>query len=446
MDDDNVQELPEDLSGLEDNLSGSRLFDEDPEDQPEETPEEVVEQPEETLEPEIQPEDQPEETTDLDPTEVTDPAEESSEEEEDFDAPIQKKETTHKLREMLQEKGREAKTLKTENQELQLEIERLKAEADQLKEQVETSSYSEQDIYNHPDIARVREAIQDNQKRFSARHLRGNTEFASDFPELLNEYANADSAPTTEAMAAQLDGLRAKIFNKFADKSQYDSFDLEEGHVPQDPTVDKIMDFLEQQLPALDNMYKKSQELQNRVKTNSLAKGVEEYAVAEKEVTSILSQVGDLPEEYIEENPHKPEVVIAKLIKENPEAKRRAASAAKYVLEAFHGNRPLTQDEIDKIKANHTGSGDPIKEFEKNRSKKLADRRNSLMQKAFMSLMLFSDFEEMHKGYSKFSTERDEIDSEEAALDNIARKAKDKPQEAPKAEKREAYKGLLDLM
>lgn len=349
----------------------------------------------------------------------------------DFDAPLEKPKKEEEvpgesqtgkggnpLRPHLERAGREAKEFKAKFQEAELELERLRAENSTLRGEVDTYQATRIDPASHPEVVAHVNKVRNNLTDFSVDLSDENTRtLTSKLGEFIDEYNVASRTNEADRRAA-LRGFKNNLYRHFGEDKDV----LEDGEdAPFDPTVDRIYRFVSENSSIMRTAAEKAEELQHRAKNKTLAVGAEEYEKSIKTFDAVLEPLGKLPDEVIEANPYKPEAVVAKLVRDNPEAARRAEQAKQAIKEAFFGKKPLTQSEVDSIVANFEGEGDALKEFYKSRATAEKSLKTTMMNKLFLGIMLLSDYEEKARGYEKYKAKSDAIDSEIDALDGVSK-------------------------
>lgn len=164
--------------------------------------------------------------------------------------------------------------------------------------------------------------------------------------------------------------------------------------------------------------------LEEKAKTGHLSIGVKAYEANADEFSKAFAVVGDLPEEAIEASPYAVGSIVAKMVKDHPEAEKRLKAAQKDVLEFVVGPRVYTQAELDKLQAN----GINIKEHQAERLRLHKDKQKKLGMMAVEGLMIRSD-------YARVKKELDELrgakEGEESEFDALSKTTKKK---APKKE------------
>ena len=324
------------------------------------------------------------------------------------------------LRPQLAKVGRELKDLKTTHEEQTLEFDRLKAENDELKQQNSDYEVTAVDPRNHPEFQSYISQIKANREEFEIDLDQNHADkLEQGLGVMIQNYQTAKG--DTEDRRGAVRAFKLGLHKQFGDEDAY----LEEGEDPQhDPTVDKIFNFVRENSAIWDKAMDKQDEIATKAKSSTLAKGNENYSKAESSFDTILEPLGELSDEVIDSNPHAPEAAVAKLIRDNPEAAKRAEQAKRFIREAFIGKKPLTQKETDGIVANFEGKGDALKDFNKRRDVAHSKNQANMANKLFMAMMLLSDYEEKSRGFEKFKNKNAEFEDEIDVLDKVGKKTR----------------------
>ena len=323
-----VEDLLEQSSSAVDNIFGIGGSDEPAEEPaPTEEPKPAEEDPK-PAEEDPKPAEEPEPTEDPKPAEEPEPS--GEDEEYDFDADLDNKppeqdqpdpegeeSKPHVLREQLSEVGKKLKIAETAKIETELELVNVREENDNLKKQLDSMRARSEDYSNHPEVKSITDGIIQDRDAFALRLNEKATHFKDALPDLMTRFMSIQESPE-EDRAGKFAILKKELFNQYGDKDEYT--DYEEVGIPSsDPTVDKILDFLGQQSPALKRAQDKHSELSDKAKAKTLAANSDEYASKSQVVASSLESIEDIPEEKIESDPFNMASIVAKLVKDNPE-------------------------------------------------------------------------------------------------------------------------------
>lgn len=384
----------------------------------------------------------PREVKELDPPddeeekeEDTPPEEDEENEEVDYDAEDKKNDDEEEdeeeapvnesaARKQAKEKGREAKRLKNELTERQLELERERTEKAELKARLEEIESVKLRPEDSPEFQEKHESVMSD-VRAVARRLppKSRTLLTPHFGEIMVSYMETLDVPLEKSEEADLT-LTAKIVDKlgFSD-IPFAELDDDERSALQ-PQVDKVMDLLERNLTPTKELQKLHSTLSEKAKNGHLSVGVRQYQAAAAELSPVLEAVGDLSDELIEANPHSVESYVAKLAK-TPEGKKRVDAARADVLELLVGPKALTQDEIDKLQKN----GTDVKEFLRERDRRHAEKKKKLAPLLVQALATRSQFKTLLEKVTK--SEQSKL-SEESEFDALSEVTNKKPSQQSK--------------
>jgi hypothetical protein len=343
-------------------------------------------------------------------------------------------------RKQAKEKGREAKRLKNELTERQLELERERTEKAELKarlEEIESVKLRPEDA---PEFQEKHESVMSD-VRAVARRLppKSRTLLTPHFGEIMVSYMESLDVPLEKSEEAdQL--LTAKIVDKLGfSEFPFAELDEDERNALQ-PQVDKVMDLLERNLAPTKELQKLHSKLSEKAKTGHLSVGVRQYQAAASELAPVLEAVGDLSDELIDANPYSVESYVAKLAKGSAEGKKRLESARADVLELLVGPKALTQDEIDKLQKN----GTDVKEFLRERDRRHAEKKKKLAPLLVQALVTRSKFKTTLETLAKLEQSKQSEESEFDALSDVTRnKSSHQSKEKIKASKRDPLASLL---
>ena len=390
------------------------LFGDDPPAEPETPVEEPTDEPaDEPEEPTDEPADEPEEPTDDDS-------------EEDYEAPVSKKKTEDEpepenetmARKMAKENGRKAKQLEAKVTEHELEIDRLKSELEAERARREEIEAVQVDPRDFPEVRTLREKVLNDVKRGDAMLGVGNPKvFRDNFGTYITGFMDADALEGDEFDTA-IAGLRKQIIKDvggFEDDYE-DLTDTEQARA--DALADKALSVIERAVPDTRKAIELAESLKSRAKTGQIAVGTREYEAAVAEFKPVLDAIGDLPEDVIESQPHSIATIVARMVKESPEAKRRVEKAKQDVLEVILGPRAITPEEAEKLKAN----GTDLKTFNAERQKLVAEKRKKLLPLLVQGLAARAVFADSLKKLAKYETENQADEDEFDAMRQVRSK------------------------
>lgn len=378
-------------------------------------------------------EDQDEEDEIVDPPKVDDEVP-NDDEEEDWDAPKPKADDDEEdadpkdesaARKQAKLKGREAKELKTKLTERELELERTQKERDELQarlEEVETTRIRPED---HPEFVELRDSIlADVEQASELLSVPAPDAVVSNFGPFMSEYLKFDALKGTERAEARV-ALKGMIVDKLKlSEIPYADLDDDERRAL-DATTTDVLKIIQRNAGKTRDLQKLNDTLSDKAKTGHLSVGVRAYENAVKDFRPILDSIGDLADDVIESNPHAVESVVAKMVKESPDAKRRLEKAKADVLEAIIGPRALTQAEIDKLEAN----GTDVKQFMAERAKAHRAKQQKLAAFFVQGLVTRSFFKESVTKLAKYEKDTEEEESEFEAIRKTTKKKASAPKE-----------------
>jgi hypothetical protein len=356
--------------------------------------------------------------------------------EEDYDAPASKKDKAAEdepepenetvARKMAKENGRRAKLAEAKLREHELEIDRLKSELEAEKARREEIEAVQVDPRDFPEVKSLREKVLNDVKRGAALlGVRDPKTFRDNFGSYITSFMDADALDGEEFDAAILN-LRKQIIKDVGGfEDAYDDLDFTE-QARADAIADKAMAVLERAVPDTKKAIELAEGLKSRAKTGQLMVGTREYQAAVAEYQPVLDAIGDLPDEVIEADPHSIPTVVARMVKESPEARRRLERAKADVLEIIVGPRAITQEEAEKLQAN----GTDLKTFYAERQKLVAEKRKKLIPLLVQGLATRSVFADVVKKLAKYEA-ANASDEEEFDVMRQVRSPKPVPKKKP---------------
>lgn len=357
-------------------------------------------------------------------------AEEESSEETDWDAEEEPKkpadteeeeeapENETAARKQAKEKGREAKRLKTELTERELELDRIRKEKEELEERLQQAEAVKTRPEDAPEFQEKHESVMSDVRAIARRlPVKSRTLLVPNFGSIMVSYMENLDVPLEKSDEAD-QALTAQIVDKlgFSDVP-FAELDDDERSALQ-PQVDKIMDLLERNLAPTKELQKLHVSLAEKAKSGHLSVGVRQYQSAAAELQPVLDAVGELSEELIAVNPHSVESFVAKLAQGSPEGKKRVAAARADVLELLVGPKALTQEEIDKLKAN----GTDVKEFLRERDRNHLEKKKRLAPLLVQALVTRNQFKTTLEKLSKIELSKQSEESEFDALRDVTNK------------------------
>ena len=328
-------------------------------------------------------------------------------------------------------RGREAKELKVQLTERELELARIQQERDELKTRLEEAESTKVKPEDHSDYVEARESILKDARSVSRRLSgRGKELLVPQFGNLMAEYLNA--ADALDVVEADNKLIGSIVDNLKLSEIPYAELDDDEKEAFR-PAVDKVLDLLERNASKTDDLRKLHTSLSEKAKIGHLSLGVRVYEGMVKEFKPVFDAVGDVSDEFIDVNPFDTRTVVAKLVKSSPEAAKRLEKAKADVLETFVGPRALTQKEIDKLEA----GGTSVKEFLAERIKQHRAKQQKLAPFFVEGLMTRSLLKETMAKLAKYEEAERSEDSEFSAIQKATKK------KAPVQEKTPAKRSPL---
>ena len=369
--------------------------------------------------------------------------EEVSEEEdteEDYEAPLKSKKTDEGdgepdeepknesiARKMAKENGRRAKQAEAKVTELELEVERLRTDLQARETRLQEVESLQLNPFDYPEVKQVRDKVMANVKRGAAMLGARNPQvFRDKFGDYIQTFMDSESLDDAELDTA-IASLRKQIIREVGGfEDEYEDLDFTE-QAKADAIADRALQVIERAVPDTRKAIELAGNLKSRAKVSQLAVGTREYEQAVAEFQPVLDAIGDLPEDAVAADPHSVPAVVARMVKDSPEAKRRVEKAKQDVLEILIGPRALSPEEIAKLEAN----GTDLKSFYAERQKAVAAKRKKLLPLIVQGLATRAIFADTLKKLAKYETDRIEEEEEFDALEGVRKKkpipAKKKP-------------------
>ncbi len=353
---------------------------------------------------------------------------EDEEEEVDYDAPTKDKTEDEevipesKAVEQAKIKGKLAKELQARLTERDLEFERVSKEREELATKLAEVEAIKINPREHPEFVKLHGEAMEYITR-TADTVPGDSDaYVNNFGKLIGDYMDlpARGAGRTEKMAE----FKASVVDTLKlSEVPYEELEADEKKAF-DNDVKKVIEALQGNVERTKELTKLNTTLEEKAKNGHLSIGVKAYEAAAKEFSEAFGVVGDLPEEAIEASPFAVASIIAKMVKEHPEAANRLKAAQKDVLEFTAGPRVYTQAELDKLHAN----GINIKEHQAERLRLHKDKQKKLGVMAVEGLMIRADYMRVKKELAEL---RGAKEGEESEFDALSKTTKKK---APKKE------------
>lgn len=188
----------------------------------------------------------------------------------------------------------------------------------------------------------------------------------------------------------------------------------------------KVIELIARNAPVAETINEKIESLNKKAQTNSLSIGYDQYVKRKDEIVSIIDDSTSLPDDYIKDNPHAPESILAKKIKQDPQWKKQYEAAKEAFVELVVGPKEFSQDDLDKLEA----AGHDVNEFKKNRRKQVEQRNKVLTAQLLQGLLLRPLIAEL----SQKAEKSEGIDAEEEALFKSGKSASAIPSNKPAKE------------
>ena len=327
-------------------------------------------------------------------------------------------------------RGREAKRLKAELEEIRLEKERIAEERDKLKTKAEEYAASTLDPTQHPEFTALRnDILNDVANAAELMQVSDSALVVNNFGQFMNRYLSLEGLPAKDR-TEKLNELRGFIVDTVAapDVPYADMTPEEQAQYAN--VASDVLRVVQRNVRSTKQLGELKSSLENKAKSGVLLRGVREYENTIKEFQPILDTIGELPDDIIEADPHSPASVVASMLKKNPEAKKKVEAAKRDALEIITGPRPLTLDEIHRLES----GGTDVKRFLAEREQRHREKQKRLLPILVQGLVTRAAFraamEELAQHRKKNSASEEELD----ALRSIgkAKPLKEAPAEKPK--------------
>lgn len=382
------------------------------------------ENPAEPVDPPVVADEPDDEPAPVDPPK-TDDAPDDDDSDEDYEAPVPGKKTEADdepepenetvARKMAKENGRRAKQAEAKITELELEIDRVKADLEAREARLQEVESLQVDPRDFPEVKEVRNKVLADVKRGAAMlGVKDPAVFRDNFGTYIQSFMDADSLDGAEFDSA-LGDLRKRIIKEVGGfEDDYEDLDYTE-QAKADMIADKALSVIERAVPDTKKAMELAEKFKSRSKVSQFAVGTREYEAAMSEFKPVLDAIGDLPEDALKADPHSVPAIVARMVKESPEARRRVEKAKADVVEIILGPRALTPDEVAKLEAN----GKDLKSFYAERQKIVAEKRKKLLPLLVQGLATRAVFADVLKKLSKYESDNaadeDEFDAMEQA-------------------------------
>jgi hypothetical protein len=339
---------------------------------------------------------------------------EKSKNEEDLDPEREPKDETA-ARQQAKENGRKLKAAEARNKEIELELERVRQEAIEAKKAAEEVRRIRIKPMEDPAYRELHDEIL-SEVNEEAELLTGARNVPKFFGELSTDYLAA--ATHKDGREAAIRDLRSKIIEKCiqGDTAYEDLDDIEREKV--DAAATGVLKILRSTAPRVKKALELAQTLTEGGEEAELNVKQRDYERTVGSVKPVLKDLGTMADDLIEQAPFTPEAIVAKLVKESPEAQRRSERLKTDIEEVFAGVRPLTKEEVRKLRS----EGTDLKEFERQRAKAHEGKRQKFMAYLYHGVMTRAMLPEMAKELAELRGEKDAEASEADALRDVLKK------------------------
>lgn len=369
-------------------------FADTPEDVPPPLP--ITEKP-----PETAPEEKKEIVEEKKPEEVTETVDELDKPPEGAVLP---KTTSKDLRSQLEKANATLKEREGEKKLHEEELTNLRKEIETLKSQ---SSGTEQveavDFKNDPAVTKHTTVIH-NDVKATARVIGGEAgkKLALTFYDkdqgYLRQFVEASSMEGVKG-DEMMDTLRSRLDTELGEDSAKDAMSL-----------------LNRSLPAYQQAMSELKRLEADTHNHFTRKSVEKYTAAEKEVSTLLDPLGELPDDVVATKPYAVESFVSKLISSDPKWLAQSQKVKAFIKEVFVGVKPLTPEEKQKMEANNDGG---LSEVETTRQKKHQESRQAAMRRLYHSMMILPNLPALLEELEGLRSNQAQGDSELDALESV---------------------------
>jgi hypothetical protein len=304
------------------------------------------------------------------------------------------------LREQLGIQGRRAKELEVSVTERDLQLRAKDEEIARLTAELNSPSRAAQNPMAVKDIRDIADSLNKDAKTNAAIiGGRGGAAFAQNFESLLRQHANIANAEN-ETMRDQLvEELREKI-----------------GTTIGDDEVKDVMRWLAERSDRYVDMRRLIDNVGTLAEEEEIKSKVSSWDEFKNKGFSSIASIADVDDEFIEANPHSPQSFVAKMVKSDPAYKLRSDKVKQAVVEAFNGKRPLTRDEMTRLKENEEVSGVKISDFLKERGKREEANRSEMMKRAYLATMLLPELSDILADSAKIRQNESAKEKERLAL------------------------------
>lgn len=314
------------------------------------------------------------------------------------------KTTSKDLRSQLEKANASLKEREGEKKLQEEEISKLRKEIDDLKNQFSGAAPVEPvDFKNDPAVTKHTSLIQ-NDVKATARVIGGEAgkKLALTFYDkdrgYLREFIEASTQDGVKGDEL-MDTLRSRLDTELGEDGARDTMSL-----------------LNRSFPTYQLALSELKRLEADTHNHSTRKNVEKYVAAEKEVSTLLDPLGELPEEVIAAKPYAVESFVSKLISSDPKWLAQSQKVKAFIKEVFVGVKPLTPEEKQKMEANNDGG---LSEVEGTRNKKHQENRQMAMRRLYHSMMILPNLPALLEELEGLRSSQAQGDSELDALESV---------------------------
>lgn len=342
-----------------------------------------------------------------------DEQEEESDEDDEEDIPDESA-----ARREAKKRGREAKLLKTQLKERELEVERLRREYEETQTRLAEIEAAKADPRDDPEYKEIRDGVLNDVREASELLPISDPEsVVQNFGSFMMDYLALESLEGEDRKQARIK-LKGSIVDRLKlSEIPYSELDEDERRAL-DSTVTEVMKVVQRNVGNTKKLQKIAAEVEGRAKVGILTVSSKVYQSRVSEFKPVLDAVGELADDVVETDPHSPAAVVARLVKSSPKAKERLEKARRDVLDVLAGPRALTKDEITKLESNGTS----IREFMADREKAHQEKLKKLAPLFVQGLMTRSVLKDALKKLADYERDSDDDDAELSALKKTLKK------------------------
>jgi hypothetical protein len=270
-----------------------------------------------------------------------------------------------------------------------------------MKAELEKPSRAAMNPMSSPKVSSIANEITKERDSYALNFLKGKSaeEFTSGFESMLRQHANMMNAENPEMQRKLADELKERI-----------------GSTIGDDEVKSIMQILANNSGKYADMRQMIDNFGDLAFEEEINSKVSSWDESKSKAASAIASIADVNDEFIAANPHSPQSFVAKMIKDDPAYKDRADKVKLAVIEAFNGKRPLTKDELARLKENEEVSGIKVSDFLKERDKRVESNRQEMMKRAYLATMLLPELPDIFADSAKVRQSEDAKAKERAAL------------------------------